>query len=387
MEPFRVYGCSLGNGSLAVVTRGIVSALQELGLFAGLVPIDAIDPEDAYPGFDAPNALLVGPPTQATAMLSMGQHKERYLMLAPNSTWLPAEVIRVVLDSVTGFLTPSAWARSVLLEHLKQHPKGNVPVYVWPHGVSRAFRASEEKYNERVAAYDGGQRFARCGDGQFRVVHLTSTAFERKGTGLLLQAWGELIETGVLPGQARLCVVSESPTIAHTYSTIPNVVWTPRLNLGEAAMCEQVYWPAHLVAQPSRGEGFGMVPLEARASGVPVVITTKTGHSEYVIGDAVWSTENAVWASKNDPSRSGLETWSSGAFGVWTTEDAPIDDGPGALAPGLRCGDIADALRRAFVQWRDLAQGAQVTAHVMGERWNWTRVTRRALDSMNESKK
>jgi glycosyltransferase involved in cell wall biosynthesis len=44
-------------------------------------------------------------------------------------------------------------------------------------------------------------------------------------------------------------------------------------------------WDA--VIQPSRAEGFGMVPLEAASIGLPSVLTCNTGHEDFVLD--IWS--------------------------------------------------------------------------------------------------
>lgn len=42
-----------------------------------------------------------------------------------------------------------------------------------------------------------------------------------------------------------------------------------------------VYSAVTAVVQPSRAEGFGLVPLEARCVGTPIILTDATGHREY----------------------------------------------------------------------------------------------------------
>jgi glycosyltransferase involved in cell wall biosynthesis len=110
---------------------------------------------------------------------------------------------------------------------------------------------------------------------------------------------------------------------------------------------------AHVVCQPSRGEGFGLIPLEALCSGVPIVATAVTGHSEYL-----------------HPGLPGcLPT--PGVVIVLSGSDSPIDDLPGSIAPSLDPVDVADALEYARKYWLRLQAGALGNAHLWQSNWLW----------------
>jgi glycosyltransferase involved in cell wall biosynthesis len=117
-----------------------------------------------------------------------------------------------------------------------------------------------------------------------------------------------------------------------------------------------IYQECHLVCQPSRGEGFGMVPLEARAAGVPVLMTTCTGHAEHA-------------GPRSHPDDR------LGVIEVDTGELAPIDDGPGALAPSLDVKTLYVALVGARADWLAYKQDTVQAAAGLSERWSWRRVT------------
>jgi len=129
------------------------------------------------------------------------------------------------------------------------------------------------------------------------------------------------------------------------------VVWGSRGAGMTPTDARQIYQVHHVVCQPSRGEAFGCVPVEARACGVPIVATNCTGHGAHV-----------------DVNAPGVIVVPSGDFG-------PIDDGPGALAPTVSPDAIGDALRRAYAQWPSLMQAAQKAADDVREKWSWKAVT------------
>jgi len=120
---------------------------------------------------------------------------------------------------------------------------------------------------------------------------------------------------------------------------------------------------AHLICQPSSAEGFGLVPLEARACGVPVAATRCTGHAEHM-GDC--------------GEMDGVVAINCGPIG-------PSDDYPGARAPTVDADAIADALEAAYGQWRELAVAAQVRAPQVRSRWAWETVLADPLDILTRS--
>ena len=137
-----------------------------------------------------------------------------------------------------------------------------------------------------------------------------------------------------------------------------------------------LYQRHHVVVQPSRAEGFGLVPLEALASGVPVVATSCTGHAEYV--DAVRS------ATRDDlPRYSAVSP--PGVVAVPTGELGPIDDGPGALAPSVDADAIAEALRLAYSDKDRLRREAAENARAIYLNWSWEATTRRFLEGFRRA--
>lgn len=355
-----VYGPERGQASWPRVTAGIREGLQGIGKLAGYVPTDAIGHElsDALsPGFDAPMAIYVGPPPLASVMLGRGNHRHRLAMIAANSSWVPADPLRALeREAVTGYLAPSPWAAEVLRTHT------SLPVHVYLHGISNAFGGVVKRPPRDFRAQ------------RWHVLHLASTHLQRKGTRELIEGWASAIRDGDIPIEgSRLRLICDGPrgyfdSAIHKASrgSIPiadTYVVRPRMELG-AADATEFYQHHDLVAQPSRAEGFGMVPLEARACGVPVLATTCTGHACHI------------------PAAPPALGRGDGIVRVRTGEDAPIDDGPGALAPSLDPADITEALLHAYHRRGDLALDAALAAPKVHEQWSWQRVTERFLSGL-----
>ena len=354
----RVYGMTIGHGSYARVTRGVTAALRELGLLSGVVALDAMDDWDSpSDGVDAPVAVVIAPQTRQAAVIASrsGVHARRAMLLPLNSSFCPDEMLALASPTkgapngqpmITDWLTPSRWSAEQL------RPLTRAPVTVWRHGVAPEFCPKDDLLQLL--------RESRA-DGQFRVLHMTSTPRQRKGTAQLIQAWSRLLTSGKLPSKSLLSLVLSSagiggeiearlallePDVAKTVE----VVRTPLdLPVPETARLYQSY---HAIAQPSRGEGFGMVPLEALSCGVPVVATACSGHSEFL-----------------SPQTPGLALVEHGALGK-------IDDGPGAVAPTVSVDAVADALVRCHDGWQLLAEEARDNADNLRRDWSWTNVMR-----------
>lgn len=355
MKSARLYGRILGHGSLSVVTSGFASALKQAGVLAGIYGIDAegIEALESIDGSDAYHGIYTGPLGSVGKMFERGRHKEHWVMIAPNSNLLPRDLIsrlqRYRREHTLRLMAPSHWAARVVEDNLG-------PCLAVPHGVSPEYKPSVEHAEDCRQLYR---------DGGFRVLHFSTSARERKGTVELLKAW-EILATRAFPAAGVLLCVMDYPAKAALEDAIADgaldnwasiketVRLVDRAELAPEHMARNLQG-AHVVCQPSRGEGFGLIPLEALCSGVPVVATAVTGHSEYL-----------------HPGLLGyLPT--PGVVTVAAGEDAPIDDLPGSVAPSLDPVAIADALEYAQKHWLRLQEGALKTAPLWQSTWSWRR--------------
>jgi glycosyltransferase involved in cell wall biosynthesis len=353
----RLYGRVTNWGSHAQVTEGCRIALEHHGVLAGLFPVDLAVDEDRVPGREARVALLTGPLT------TLGQlsptHTLRAAVVAPNSSRIPPALAKSLSQNLHLVLAPSAWAAGVLRGELT-----GPTVITVPHGVHPDMRVSESRRDAVLKSY---------WQGHFDVVHFSTTDRGRKGTLELVRAWPT-----VAPPGARLVLVLDENAQARLLDDCtelgirlngPAIKILHRLELptgarvGAPPAAMACFLAAfHCVIQPSRGEGFGLVPLEARACGVPVIATTEaTGHLEHLYGTGV----------------------ADGVVPVAVGPDAPIDDVPGATAPSLTPAAIGEAIQQAHRQYKELHENAIAMAERVREQWAWPAVIRPFLEEIN----
>jgi glycosyltransferase involved in cell wall biosynthesis len=344
----RLYGITIGYASFARVAAGMRGALEKRGLIEGFVPLDAMDEYEDYPGPMAEWGIAGGPPSAFTAsvIFSKGAHKRRMMLLPPNSSYVPQNIIHAAQDYLTGLIAPTQWAADTIKDAY------DGPVSLWKHGIDQGFIKSEQDAAKARDSYK---------DGKFEVVHLSSTSFGRKGTVELIDAWAELCRQKKIGADPVLRLVMTQPMMQETWQRINEAcqgdagvvrrfVVSANKNMS-VEDCGSFYRGHHIVCQPSRGEGFGFVPVEARACGVPICATSATGHSEHV--------------AEGQP----------GVVVVKTGEQAEVDDGPNGMAPSLRWEDVAAALADAYERWPLLSSQAFLAADAWRERWSWDNVT------------
>jgi len=170
-----------------------------------------------------------------------------------------------VLNRSRAIWVPSAWVRDLFIE-------GGVtqPIFVSGYGVNRDF--FHAKYNLRTG--DEPYTFLWCGtalgDGE--------NIGDRKGGELVWQAFRKLN----LPDSRLILKAGQS-------SAIRRIVGDDRIMLSTGNLPEADY--AMLLASadcfvyPSRGEGFGLQPLEAMAIGLPVIAPAYSGMADFVKSD------------------------------------------------------------------------------------------------------
>ncbi|MFQ5827999.1 MAG: glycosyltransferase family 4 protein [Candidatus Methylomirabilia bacterium] len=116
------------------------------------------------------------------------------------------------------------------------------------------------------------------------VVLFVGSGFERKGLAPLIEGFARISDRS-----ARLIVVGKGNptpyrTLARRLGLEGRVMWT-----GLRSDVERCYATADLVALPARYEPFGNVHLEALASGLPVLASTRSGGAEVVShGETGW---------------------------------------------------------------------------------------------------
>ncbi len=365
----RLYGRVQGHGSLAVVTEGFRSVLEASGVLAGVCPVDMyeIPEEETHAGASARHGIYTGHLGQVEMMFKRGLHQHYWIMLAPNSNRFPPDLVHLIAGLQekhhrrVHLMTPSAWATDVISKHFVGHQG---PCITVPHGVSPEYHVRPEFAKETRKAFED--------TGAFRVMHFSTSAQERKGTTELLQAWGLLMENaGWRRNSELLCVLDRHAQAAALDALAergtpfpPCVRIVERADLTPLAMAQNLS-RAHVVCQPSRGEAFGLIPLEALCCGVPVAATACTGHSEYL-------------PSIDPESISGLALVRTGPM-------APIDDLPGASAPSLDPTELAHALEYARAMWAPLQDEALRNAGRRQEQWAWKETLRPFIELLRST--
>lgn len=342
------------TASFRTVSEGMERAIRENGKLAGVCrdDDDGFKPVD---GVDAPYGLVVGAPHRCFRPHLRGDHQKVWWLAAPNSEGVPPQAVTSLMDGVFSFRTnamrpmidgifaTSHWAKDVLV---KSFP--SLPVLVWQHGVLPDFFVQEEQRESVSQRYDSNE---------FQLLHVTSTV-SRKGTFELLLAWRRFTQQfptlrcrlDLLVNPQHLMEFSDCVSSLRLASVLvaPGQSYeTRQLRVGMSAY--------HGVVQPSRAEGFGLVPLEARACGIPVLMTACTGHADHVEGPGV------VVVPHRDSAKS--------------------DDFPGATAPTVDAEDIYAALLTFYNDWKRWDREARDHAPTLQKEWAWEN---RAVSAIRE---
>ena len=244
MKDVRLYGIGRHNGSFGRVTQGIKEGLESLGRLAGFVPLDELEDDMQLDGATAPLAIYAGPPSGVAAMTSYGEHQRRYAILAPNSAWLPRELLEK-MRLYTEVVAPSTWGAEVVRRYTER------PVPPFFHGVSKGFWLGDS------ATLDVTRKAFAAGE--FRVLHLSSTDRQRKGTAELVDAWVNLVDRGILGSAPSLQLLVDAPKGTFPKAEAhPSILLNCRYLNARVEQMRDFYQHFHLLCQPSRAEGFGM---------------------------------------------------------------------------------------------------------------------------------
>lgn len=264
----QVYGHFSDYGSFANVSRAMVRVLKRRGLSGQVFHIHTLTPsyhDVAWPvGFQsaAPVGIFIGYPEASVGYLKGHQHK--VLVTVCESSKIPPTWVEAA-NQATLVVVPSMFCETTF-----KTSGVKTRILVAPHGIDDLAPyvevASEPRQGTRLLHVSGALSFP-----------------QRKGTSQLLLAMRK--------------IHAEHPEVAlhlrmHRTPGVERAI--ERLSLQGIVLIDEepcigpIAMTRHLmgfdaVVQPSRGEGFGIVPVEARCAGVPVVMTTVTGHAMHFV--------------------------------------------------------------------------------------------------------
>lgn len=246
---------------------------------------------------------------------------------------LPDTWVRV-LNRTGGAWVPSHWCADVFRDS-----GVNVPIEVSGYGIDEVRFAVFPEVPGQEIKEDRPFRFlwvgTSLGDGE--------AIGGRKGGHLVVEAFQKLgLDNAVL-----LCKVNGDSKGFQALNNVPNVhviartlSWQEYSGLVSSADC---------LVYPSFGEGFGLIPLEAMACGVPVIATHYGGMTEYL------SDEVAYTIPVTQETRATLYERRYG---------------PGLYWAYVKVDDVADRMRWVY-HHRDeaKAKGARAAEMAKGYRW------------------
>lgn len=345
----QMYGSFKGYDSFSTVSRQIAWALRRRHIHGSVYAIKTANPVYTDVPWNvnlysrAPVGIYVGYPAESSGWLA--GHKHRILVTVCETDRLPPEWVHEA-NMATLVVVPSEWCAGVY-----RTAGVKVPVMVVPHGVSHVLTDSLTAPTPTPTAPIQSAASPR-------LLHVSGALSfpARKGTSQLLLAFAELIEEGYR-ASLELKLPAAPIGVLKAVGDLNRRLKIPRIGLVQhkelhPALMPDFYRQYDAVIQPSRGEGFGMVPLEARAVGVPAVLTKATGHLQH------------FQAGVDIPIEVGnirpLETQGNNFGG----------------APSVKISAVKNALRTLLDDLPMWKRKARNWATTQGEKWTWETVLR-----------
>jgi hypothetical protein len=202
------------------------------------------------------------------------------IFMCPNTNKLSRDRDRAC-HSVGRIYTPSRWCANTILQTVWDDKPGPIGmVEVMPLGVDEPFVS---RWTDRHGRGSGNT------PQQLRLLHVTTDTFwpGRKGTEELLLAW--VMTEPSLRDEATLTIHCSPQLYATVHQELGDLHLIDKVKLLRAPLRgsapEELFdlFAGHdMLVAPSRSEGFGIMPLTALVSGMPVLTTADTGQGQYL---------------------------------------------------------------------------------------------------------
>ena len=176
----------------------------------------------------------------------------------------------------------------------------------------------------------------------------------RKGVDLVVNAFNTIFPDGSWPSDMPVPrLIIKSPRVTETYGNRIDVI-SGFLPPEEERM---LYAMANVYVQPSRGEGFGLQPLQAIAQGCPTIATDAHGHKAY----SHLITYPLGWTQKLTPEQS----FHHGPAGSW-------------WEPSFS--DLCEAMEDSYYNYQSLLPRTAQNGTQAGLELNWDQTASGYLD-------
>ena len=220
----------------------------------------------------------------------------------------------------------------------------NANIHVIPHGISDDFKIVERELTST-----------------FNFLHIGGDA-KRKNAQMAVDAFLELYEGNK---DFRLILKYDKFCLAETYingrllpaSLHPQIVAIPEsLGLDDLVT---LYHKSHCLIYPTMGEGFGMIPFEAIATGLPTIVTNLTGCADFAHYAIPLSAnlDKAIWNDQHY----GADT------GEWASPDFD---------------ELVDLMENVVNEYDDVKKFFVKSARILHSEWSWDSTAAKILERL-----
>lgn len=246
-------------------------------------------------------------------------------------------------------MTPSSWCRDAIVSS-----DVSSRVVVLNHGITNVF----------VPMLDSEERSGSPED-VFVFLHMCSAVFypERKGTPQFLEAAQRLAKDTKNVVFRAIFGMNTRAIKALMANLGPDIKERVQVYFFSGARPQseiiRIYNGCHAAVFPSRAEGFGCIPLEVRACGIPVVQTLCTGHRDHI-------------EYNDDPAR----------WGIVEIPHGPLSDAWGGFgrAPSVSPDNVYESMKKCLSEYGRLRKAALEMADAVRSQWAWSETTRPLID-------
>lgn len=235
---------------------------------------------------------------------------------------------------VDALAAPSTFCQKLFQDRLLELGL-DIPVHLVPLGVD-------------VAACPVRRRTYEHGRDVFTVIHSSTRASEaRKGADVAIAAFRK-----AFPNQddVRLVLRSRMNSFPDLKELLIDHRIVQRSGVIDDAERARLFHNAHVLLYPSRGEGFGLIPLEAMATGLPAIVSAGSGMLDY---------RDLYHPIATSPVPSEISVaWSAESTGSWHEPDVDA---------------AAAQLRWVYEHYELAAEQALNSAWLIRENWTYDR--------------